>query len=130
MASFATRWIRAAPRPIRGSAAGAAPARTPRATTGSARCFREATPVRDGSLRCPHINVMLLAIGLTRRLVTTIFFADEPAGVSDPVLNCVPEADRARLFAVRSPSLDADGLTGYRFDLILRGESETPFFLD
>jgi len=84
----------------------------------------------DGSLRCPHINVMLLAIGLTRRLVTTIFFADEPAGVSDPVLNCVPEARRARLFAVRSPSLDADGLTAYRFDLILRGESETPFFLD
>jgi protocatechuate 3,4-dioxygenase, alpha subunit len=84
----------------------------------------------DGAPRCPHINVMLLAIGLTRRLVTTIFFADKPAGVSDPVLDCVPEAVRPRLFAVRSPSLDADGLTAYRFDLILRGENETPFFWD
>jgi protocatechuate 3,4-dioxygenase alpha subunit len=84
----------------------------------------------DGSPRCPHINVMLLAIGLTRRLVTTIFFADEPAIVSDPVLNCVPEAVRPRLFAERSPSLDGEGLMGYRFDLILRGENETPFFLD
>lgn len=84
----------------------------------------------DGVPRCPHINVMILAIGLTRRLVTTIFFADEPTAVVDPVLNCVPEATRSRLFAVRSPSLDVDGVVAYRFDLILRGENETPFFLD
>src|ERR1700733_7549626 len=84
----------------------------------------------DGAPRCPHINVMLLAIGLTRRLVTTIFFADEPASVFDLVLNCVPEATRPRLFAERTPLLDADGLTAYRFDLILRGENATPFFLD
>jgi protocatechuate 3,4-dioxygenase beta subunit len=50
--------------------------------------------------------------------------------VSDPVLNCVPQADRRKLFATRDPSLDADGLPAYRFDLILRGENETPFFLD
>jgi protocatechuate 3,4-dioxygenase alpha subunit len=84
----------------------------------------------DGTRRCPHINVMILAIGLTRRLVTTIFFAERPEVVSDPVLNCVPEAMRARLFAGRDASLDADGVAAYRFDLILRGESETPFFLD
>jgi protocatechuate 3,4-dioxygenase alpha subunit len=83
-----------------------------------------------GSTRCPHINVMLLAIGLTRRLVTTIFFADEPALVSDPVLDCVPPNTRSRLFAVREESLDSGGLQGYRFDVILRGEDETPFFLD
>src|SRR5580698_6111172 len=39
----------------------------------------------DGSPRCPHINVMILAIGLTRRLVTTIFFGDSPETVDDPV---------------------------------------------
>jgi hypothetical protein len=32
--------------------------------------------------------------------------------------------------AVRDPSFDAEGLAAYRFDLILRGENETPFFLD
>jgi protocatechuate 3,4-dioxygenase alpha subunit len=84
----------------------------------------------DGAPRCPHINVMILAIGLTRRLVTTIFFADEPAEVSDPVLNCVPESARARLFATRDASLDSGDLQAYRFDLILRGDDETPFFLD
>jgi protocatechuate 3,4-dioxygenase beta subunit len=96
--------------------------------------FRTVLPgsytAEDGSPRCPHINVMLLGLGLTHRLVTTIFFADEPAAVSDPVLNCVPEGVRLRLFAVREPPLDADGLAAYRFDLILRGEDETPFFLD
>jgi protocatechuate 3,4-dioxygenase beta subunit len=77
--------------------------------------------------RCPHINVMILAIGLTRRLVTTVFFGSP---TTDPVLQCVPEPARPRLFAQRAPALDAVGVQGYRFDLILRGENETPFFLD
>jgi protocatechuate 3,4-dioxygenase beta subunit len=67
---------------------------------------------------------MVLAIGLTRRLVTTVFFAEG----ADPVLARVP--DPRRLVARRDPSLDGDGLQAYRFDLVLRGENETPFFLD
>jgi len=79
--------------------------------------------------RCPHANLMILAIGLTRRLVTTVFFANapdvDPEAVRDPVLDCVKDAAaRKRLFATR------EGPEAYRFDLILRGEGETPFFLD
>jgi protocatechuate 3,4-dioxygenase alpha subunit len=84
----------------------------------------------DGSPRCPHINVMILAIGLTRRLVTTIFFGDVAGAANDPVLSCVPEATRARLFAIPKTSPDSNGPAEYSFDLILRGENETPFFLD
>jgi len=84
----------------------------------------------DGTLRCPHANLMILAIGVTRNLVTTVFFSDSPDTVSDAVLSCVPPDHRRKLFAVRETSLDADGLPAYRFDLILRGENETPFFLD
>ena len=85
----------------------------------------------DGLERCPHINCNVLGIGLTRRLVTTIFFSDSPDAVSDPVLNYVPSGElRRRLFAQRDPSLDADGVPAYRFNVILRGEDETPFFLD
>jgi protocatechuate 3,4-dioxygenase beta subunit len=74
---------------------------------------------------------MVLAIGLTRRLVTTIFFGDTPGTVKDPVLDCVTDASaRPRLFAVRDAALDDGGIPGYRFDLVLRGENETPFFLD
>jgi protocatechuate 3,4-dioxygenase alpha subunit len=78
---------------------------------------------RSGQRR-PHINVMLLAIGLTRRLVTTVFFEEG----SDPVLDCVPAELRPRLVARRGA--DMDGLPAYHFDLVLRGEGETPFFLD
>ena len=79
----------------------------------------------DGIPRCPHANLMILAIGLTRRLVTTVFFADNSDAVRDPVLDCVKDvAARKRLFARR------EGPEAYRFDLILRGENETPFFLD
>lgn len=77
--------------------------------------------------RAPHINVMVLAIGLTRRLVTTVFFG---GGMEDPVINCVPHEVRGRLFAVRDKSLDENGLPAFRFDLILRGGDETPFFVD
>jgi protocatechuate 3,4-dioxygenase alpha subunit len=84
-----------------------------------------------GVVRCPHVNLMVLAIGLTRRLVTTAFFAGDSDNVRDPVLDCVPDpAARRRLFAPRDPALDAEGLPAYRFDIVLRGENETPFFAD
>jgi protocatechuate 3,4-dioxygenase alpha subunit len=84
----------------------------------------------DGSLRCAHADLTVLAIGLTHKLVTTVFFSDSPNGANDPVLRCVPEAARPRLFAQRDDALASDGLPGYRFDLVLRGDHETPFFLD
>lgn len=89
--------------------------------------FRTVLPgsYTEGScVRCPHLDVMILAIGLTRRLVTTIFFADDPSSVRDPVLDSVPAATRSRLFATRKAEGD------YAFDLILRGDNETPFFRD
>jgi protocatechuate 3,4-dioxygenase beta subunit len=54
-----------------------------------------------------------------------VFFADDADAARDPVLDCVTDAGaRKRLFARReSPE-------AYRFDIILRGENETPFFLD
>ena len=77
--------------------------------------------------RARHINAMVLGIGLTRRLVTTVFF-DTPA--NDPVLNCVPEARRRLLVPQRDPSLDAENIPAYRWDILLHGEAETPFFVD
>jgi len=85
----------------------------------------------NGVIRCPHINLMVLSIGITRRLVTTVFFGDSPESTNDPVLTSVPTpSGRARLFAQRDVSLDSAGLPAYRFDIILRGENETPFFVD
>jgi protocatechuate 3,4-dioxygenase alpha subunit len=86
----------------------------------------------DGAERCAHINLMVLAIGLTRRLVTTVFFADTPELASDPILDCIPDpVQRKRLFASREEGRDGPGsVPVYRFDVTTRGEAETPFFVD
>lgn len=98
-----------------------------RARTDQDGWYKFRTVLPGASERVPHINCAVLGIGLTRRLVTTIFFADLP----DPVLACVPDtALRQRLIAQRDPALDGQGAAGYRFDIILRGEGETPFFVD
>jgi protocatechuate 3,4-dioxygenase alpha subunit len=81
--------------------------------------------------RCPHLNLMVLAIGLTRRLVTTVFFAETPDSVRDPVLDCVANpAARARMLARRQPDENGAAMPIYRYDIVTRGESETPFFVD
>lgn len=84
------------------------------------------------SARCPHVNLMLLAIGLTRRLVTTVFFAETPDSVRDPVLDCVADpVARSRMLARReSDGNGAGAVPVYRFDIVTRGDSETPFFID
>jgi protocatechuate 3,4-dioxygenase alpha subunit len=86
----------------------------------------------DAQLRCPHLNLMILAIGLTRRLVTTVFFGEAFDTVRDPVLDCVADpAARARMFARRENDRNAAaGVPVYRYDIVTRGEAETPFFLD
>ena len=98
-------------------------------------CFRTVLPgpsrEPDGTLRSAHANLAILAIGLTRRLVTTVFFSERPETAEDPVLSCLPDpARRKRLFARRDETLASSGLAGYRFDIVLRGENETAFFVD
>jgi protocatechuate 3,4-dioxygenase alpha subunit len=86
----------------------------------------------DQAPRCPHINLMVLAIGLTRRLVTTVFFAETPEPVHDPVLDSVADPiARERMFARREKAGNgAREVSVYRFDIVTRGASETPFFVD
>jgi protocatechuate 3,4-dioxygenase, beta subunit len=82
--------------------------------------------VEENAARIGHINILVLAIGLTRRLETTVYFEDGP----DPVLNHVPFPRRRRLIARRDAALDEDGALGYRFDIVLQGEGETPFWAE
>ena len=79
-------------------------------------------PAPGGGLEAPHINVSVFARGLLNRLVTRVYFPDEPeANAADPVLASIPEAAaRARLVAMA----EGDRL---RFDLHLQGDQETPF---
>ena len=80
--------------------------------------------VKPGTVegQAPHIDVSVLARGLLHRVVTRIYFADEPAANSaDPVLTRVPAARRGTLVADQADD-------GYRFDITLQGSDETVFF--
>ena len=75
-------------------------------------------------MQAPHINVGVFSRGVLKRLFTRIYFADEPANASDPILALVPKERRDTLLAKLEP-----GKPGvYRFDIRLQGENETVFF--
>ena len=81
-------------------------------------------PGPKGAQQAPHINVGVFARGVLKRLFTRIYFADEPANASDPILALVPADRRATLIAKPDPA--KPGL--YRFDIRLQGKDETVFF--
>ena len=79
-------------------------------------------PDGEGGLQAPHVDVSVFARGLMDRVVTRLYFADEPAANDeDAVLRSVPEHRRTTLLA--QPSED-----GYRLDVVLQGDGETVFF--
>jgi protocatechuate 3,4-dioxygenase beta subunit len=84
-----------------------------------------AVPFEGNRWQAPHLLVAIFAAGLLRRLVTRLYFPDEPANGGDPILAAIddPEA-RATLVA------QAAGAASYRFDIVLRGAGETAFFVD
>jgi protocatechuate 3,4-dioxygenase, alpha subunit len=77
----------------------------------------------DGTTHAPHLALSLFGRGLSRRLVTRIYFADEEeANAGDPLLAAIGDrATRATLLATRTEG-------GYRFDIRLQGGRETVFF--
>ncbi len=79
-------------------------------------------PGADGSLQAPHVAVGVLARGILTRLVTRMYFEDEPSNAEDAVLSLVLPSRRETLFA--KPA----GSDRYRFDIQLQGSGETVFF--
>jgi protocatechuate 3,4-dioxygenase alpha subunit len=79
-------------------------------------------PGRGNALQAPHVNVAFFACGLLRQLHTRIYFSDEPANVSDPLLAGIEDD------AVRNTLVARRGEAGaYRFDFVLQGKNETAF---
>lgn len=86
------------------------------------------TTVKPGSVagprgmpQAPHLLVAVFMRGLLIHLVTRIYFPEDIANATDPVLNLVPAARRPTLIA--KPSGDA-----LEWNVILQGENETVFF--
>jgi protocatechuate 3,4-dioxygenase alpha subunit len=79
-------------------------------------------PTAEGTLQAPHVDLSVFARGLLDRVVTRLYFADEPdANAADPVLAALPEDRRRTLVAERTDD-------GYRLDIRLAGDGETVFF--
>jgi protocatechuate 3,4-dioxygenase beta subunit len=78
--------------------------------------------------RPAHIHFSLFGDTLPSRLVTQMFFPDDPLLADDPVLNAVPEAARPRLMARYDHGVtEPEWALGYVWDVVLRGSAATPF---
>jgi protocatechuate 3,4-dioxygenase alpha subunit len=74
--------------------------------------------------QAPHILLAVYARGMTQQAMTRIYFENEAANATDPVLALVPAERRSTLIAKR---VAGDPVT-YRFDVHLQGDRETVFF--
>ena len=81
-------------------------------------------PASEASVQAPHINMTVFARGMLVHAFTRIYFSDEPANESDPILNLINKKWRQTLIAARQ---EKNGKTIYRFDIRLQGENETVF---
>jgi len=99
-----------------------------RVPTNAAGAFRITTikpgpvPAPGGGMQAPHINVLIFMRGMLRELRTRLYFPDEPANASDPVLARVPAQRRGTLIATPRGS----GTLGW--NVVLQGSDETVFF--
>ena len=101
------------------------PDRLRKARSGSKPSKPGAVPAPDGKPQAPHILLAVFARGLLTHLYTRLYFSDEAANASDPILELVPADRRDTLIAKRETQA---GKTFYRFDIRLQGEGETVFF--
>ena len=82
-------------------------------------------PGYDNWMRPPHIHYSIFAAGLMQRLITQMYFPGEELNDIDPILNGIEDLDaRASLVSMElSPG-------EFQFNIILRGQGETAFFID
>ncbi len=81
-------------------------------------------PGPGATVQAPHLLVSIFMRGLLKRLVSRIYFPDDPANATDAVLALVPADRRATLIA-KQAGADAATLT---WNVILQGADETVFF--
>ena len=101
-----------------------------RVPTGDDGSFRFTTvkpgcvPGPNHKSQAPHLAVSVFARGLLRRLVTRIYFPDEPANSGDFALNLVAPERRGTLIAKKAPGKTA----ALEWNVVLQGSGETVFF--
>jgi protocatechuate 3,4-dioxygenase beta subunit len=79
--------------------------------------------------RPAHIHFSLLGPTWAARLVTQMYFADDPLLALDPIFNAIPtDAARQRLIAAYAHDVtQPEWALGWRWDIVLGGSAATPF---
>jgi protocatechuate 3,4-dioxygenase beta subunit len=79
--------------------------------------------------RPAHIHFSLFGSAFVTRLITQMYFPNDPLIPLDPILQSIPDAGaRARLVSQFDLSLtEPEWALGYRFDIVLRGRRATYF---
>ena len=79
--------------------------------------------------RPAHIHFSVFGPSTLSRLITQMYFPDDPLLRLDPILSSVPaDAARDRLIAAYAHDVtEAEWALGYRWDIVLRGVDATPF---
>jgi protocatechuate 3,4-dioxygenase, beta subunit len=79
--------------------------------------------------RPAHIHFSLFGTSFLTRLVTQMYFPNDPLFPYDPMFQSIPdEAARQRLVSRLDLDLtEPEWALGYRFDFVLRGRDSTPF---
>ena len=77
--------------------------------------------------RPAHIHFSLFGPAFATRLITQMYFPDDPLLAFDPIYNSVPEGARRRLQAAFDmEATKPEWALAYTFDIVLRGRSATP----
>jgi protocatechuate 3,4-dioxygenase beta subunit len=79
--------------------------------------------------RPAHIHFSLFGTNFGSRLVTQMYFPNDPLFPYDPILQSIPDARaRERLVSTFELSLtEPEWALGYRFDIVVQGRNATPF---
>src|SRR3954447_21788315 len=78
--------------------------------------------------RPAHIHFSVFGWAFTQRLVTQMYFPDDPLFFQDPIFNSIPDpAARQRLVARYDHDVtQPEWCLGFRFDIVVRGPAATP----
>jgi protocatechuate 3,4-dioxygenase, beta subunit len=78
--------------------------------------------------RPAHIHFSLFGRAFTQRLVTQMYFPDDPLFGQDPIYNAIPAPARPRTISRYSLERTQDNWAlAFEWDIVLRGTDQTPF---
>jgi protocatechuate 3,4-dioxygenase, beta subunit len=82
----------------------------------------------DNAWRPAHIHFSMFGRAFTNRLVTQMYFPDDPLFEFDPIFNSIrdPKARKRMISSFDIDATEPQWALGFKFDIVLRGPAATP----